>query len=107
MNKYPVKKSHTVRRLMRYVGKGYGVQFVLVLLCILVSATASVSGSLFLGSLIDDYITPLLAMDNPVFDGLLRALTMMGCLYLTGALCALIYNRLMVTISQGVQKTAT
>ena len=58
MNKYPVKKSHTVRRLMRYVGKGYGVQFVLVLLCILVSATASVSGSLFLGSLIDDYITP-------------------------------------------------
>ena len=104
MNKYPVKKSHTVRRLMRYVGKGYGVQFVLVLLCILVSATASVSGSLFLGSLIDDYITPLLAMDNPVFDGLLRALTMMGCLYLTGALCALIYNRLMVTISQGVQK---
>ncbi|MBM6724099.1 ABC transporter ATP-binding protein [Pseudoflavonifractor phocaeensis] len=104
MNKYPVKKSHTVRRLMRYVGKGYGVQFVLVLLCILVSATASVSGSLFLGSLIDDYITPLLAMDNPVFDGLLRALTMMGCLYLIGALCALIYNRLMVTISQGVQK---
>ena len=104
MNKYPIKKSHTVRRLMRYVGKGYGVQFVLVLLCILVSATASVSGSLFLGSLIDDYITPLLAMDNPVFDGLLRALTMMGCLYLTGALCALIYNRLMVTISQGVQK---
>ena len=104
MNKYPVKKSHTVRRLMRYVGRGYGAQFVLVLLCILVSAIASVSGSLFLGSLIDDYITPLLAMDNPVFDGLLHALIMMGCLYLTGALCALIYNRLMVTISQGVQK---
>ena len=100
----PVKKSHTVRRLMSYVGRGYGIKFVLVLLCILVSAIASVSGSLFLGSLIDDYITPLLAMDNPVFDGLVRALIMMGCLYLTGALCALAYNRLMVTISQGVQK---
>ena len=104
MNKYPVKKSHTVQRLMRYVGRGYGIQFVLVLVCILVSAIASVSGSLFLGSLIDDYITPLLAMDNPVFDGLLRALTMMACLYVVGALCALLYNRLMVTISQGVQK---
>ena len=104
MNKTPVKRSHTVRRLMRYVGRGYGLRFVLVLLCIMVSAIASVSGSLFLGSLIDDYITPLLAMDNPVFDGLLRALIMMGCLYLTGALCALAYNRLMVTISQGVQK---
>ncbi len=104
MNKTPVKRSHTVRRLMRYVGRGYGLRLVLVLLCIMVSAIASVSGSLFLGSLIDDYITPLLAMDNPVFDGLLRALIMMGCLYLTGALCALAYNRLMVTISQGVQK---
>ncbi len=104
MNKYPVKRSHTVRRLMSYVGKGYSLRFILVLLCILVSATASVSGSLFLGSLIDDYITPLLAMDNPVFDGLIHALTMMGCLYVTGALCALAYNRLMVSISQGVQK---
>ena len=100
----PVEKSRTVRRLMGYVGRGYGLKFVLVLLCILVSAIASVSGSLFLGSLIDDYITPLLAMDNPVFDGLIRALIMMGCLYLTGALCALAYNRLMVGISQGVQK---
>ena len=109
MNKMPtdkktVKKTHTVRRLMSYVGRGYGIRFILVLLCILVSAIASVSGSLFLGSLIDDYITPLMAMDNPVFDGLLHALIMMGCLYLTGALCALAYNRLMVTISQGVQK---
>ena len=104
MNQSPVKRSHTVRRLMSYVGRGYGLRFVLVLLCILVSAIASVSGSLFLGSLIDDYITPLLAMDNPVFDGLLRALTMMACLYVTGTLCALAYNRLMVTISQGVQK---
>lgn len=99
-----VKKSHTIRRLLRYVGRGYAVKFVLVLICIMVSAIASVSAALFLGSLIDDYITPLLAMDNPVFDGLLHALVMMGCLYVTGALCALAYNRLMVTISQGVQK---
>ena len=77
MNKSPVKKSHTVRRLMSYVGRGYGFRFILVLLCILISAIASVSGSLFLGSLIDDYITPLMAMENPVFDGLIHALTMM------------------------------
>lgn len=104
INPSPVKRSHTVRRLMSYVGRGYGLRFMLVLVCILISAIASVSGSLFLGSLIDDYITPLLAMDNPVFDGLLHALILMGCLYLTGALCALAYNRIMVTISQGVQK---
>ncbi|MCI7472349.1 MAG: ABC transporter ATP-binding protein/permease [Clostridiales bacterium] len=102
--KPPVNRSRTMRRLMQYVKRGYGFRFLLVLVCILISAIASVSGSLFLGSLIDDYITPLLAMDNPVFDGLLHALVLMGCLYLSGALCALAYNRLMVTISQGVQK---
>ena len=104
MNKMPKKKSHTVRRLLSYVGRGYLIRFFLVLVCILVSAVASVAGSIFLKDLIDVYIMPLLAMDNPVFTGLLHALLTMACLYVVGALCALAYNRLMVTISQGVQK---
>ena len=104
MNKSPVNKRHTVRRLLGYVGRGYLLRFGLVLICILVSAIGSVAGSLFLGALIDDYITPLLGMTNPDFSGLLHALILMGCLYVGGILCALAYNRLMVTISQGVQK---
>ena len=76
-----------------------------MLLCILVSAIASVGGSLFLQALIDDYIAPLLAMETPVYTALLQALLTMACLYVTGALCTLAYNRIMVTISQGVQKT--
>ena len=104
MNKSPVNKRHTVRRLLGYVGRGYLLRFGLVLICILVSAIGSVAGSLFLGALIDDYITPLLGMINPDFSGLLHALILMGCLYVGGILCALAYNRLMVTISQGVQK---
>ena len=104
MNKMPKKKSHTVRRLLSYVGRGYLIRFFLVLVCILVSAVASVASSLFLKDLIDVYIMPLLAMDNPVFTGLLHALLLMACLSVVGALCALAYNRLMVTISQGVQK---
>lgn len=104
MNKAPVNRKHVVGRLLSYVGRGYLALFVVVILCILVSAVASVSGSLFLGALIDDYITPLLAMANPDFSGLLRVILMMACLYLVGALCAFAYNRIMVTISQGVQK---
>ena len=104
MNKAPVNRRHVVGRLLSYVGRGYLALFVVVILCILVSAVASVSGSLFLGTLIDDYITPLLAMANPDFSGLLRVILMMACLYLVGALCAFAYNRIMVTISQGVQK---
>ena len=103
-NNSPVNKRHTVRRLLGYVGRGYLLRFGLVLVCILVSAIGSVAGSLFLGALIDDYITPLLGMTNPDYSNLLHALTLMGCLYVMGILCALAYNRIMVTISQGVQK---
>ena len=103
-NNSPVNKRHTVRRLLGYVGRGYLLRFGLVLVCILVSAIGSVAGSLFLGALIDDYITPLLGMTNPDYSNLFHALTLMGCLYVMGILCALAYNRIMVTISQGVQK---
>ena len=81
MNKMPKKKSHTVRRLLSYVGRGYLIRFFLVLVCILVSAVASVASSLFLKDLIDVYIMPLLAMDNPVFTGLLHALLTICLLY--------------------------
>ena len=104
MNKAPVNRKHVVGRLLSYVGRGYLALFVVVILCILVSAVAAVSGSLFLGTLIDNYIVPLAAMANPDFSGLLRMILMMACLYLVGALCAFAYNRIMVTISQGVQK---
>ena len=74
MNKTPVNRSHTVKRLLGYVSQDYRGRFLLVLLCIMVSAIASVAGSLFLKTLIDDYIVPLLGTDNPVFDGLIRHL---------------------------------
>ena len=105
MNKIPSGKRHTASRILRYVFAGYKLRFFLVLLCILVSAIASVGGSLFLQALIDDYIAPLLAMETPVYTALLQALLTMACLYVTGALCTLAYNRIMVAISQGVQKT--
>ncbi len=104
MNKPVVNKRHTVRRLMSYLGRGYQLRFVLVLICILITAVASVSGSLFLGTLIDNYITPLLAMETPVYDDLARVISMMAGLYVLGVVCAFLYNRLMVTISQGMQK---
>ena len=104
MNKAPVNRKHVVGRLLSYVGRGYLALFVVVILCILVSAVAAVSGSLFLGTLIDNYIVPLAAMANPDFSGLLRVIDIRIGLYLVGALCAFAYNRIMVTISQGVQK---
>ncbi|MGN1235667.1 MAG: ABC transporter ATP-binding protein, partial [Christensenellaceae bacterium] len=76
-----------------------------VVVCILLSAVASAASSMFLQSLIDDYITPLLGSDSPVFTGLLKALICIGVIYLIGVLSTLFYSRMMVTIAQGTLKT--
>ena len=94
----------TVKRLLGYIFKDYKIHFFLVIVCILCSSLAGVAGSLFLQSLIDDYITPLIGVNAPDFTPLLKALCVMAAIYLTGMLTTFFYNRIMVTISQGVQK---
>lgn len=101
----PQADRKTIRRLMSYVTGKYRVQFVLVLVAIVLSALAGVAGSLFLRILIDDYVTPLMGQQNPNFLPLLRAILTMGGIYLLGVAATLVYNWMMVTISQGVQKT--
>ncbi|MFB0920689.1 MAG: ABC transporter ATP-binding protein [Oscillospiraceae bacterium] len=103
--KPPVKrfKPGTIKRLFSYMAR-YKLQLVLVVACILLSAAASAASSLFIRTLIDKHIIPLLGSANPDFSNLLKALVIMGCIYLLGALCTLLYNRMMVVISQGTLK---
>mgnify|MGYP000548538277 FL=1 len=72
MSKMQFDKT-ALRRLFSYM-KEYKGQLVFVVICILLSAIASATSSVFLQTLIDDYIVPLLGTDNPVFDGLIRHL---------------------------------
>lgn len=104
MNKQPVKKWQTIKRLLAYVFKNYKFLFALVLVCILVSSAVTVAGSLFIQVVIDSYITPLLLEEYPVFDGLLQAIGIMAMIYLSGVIASFLYNRWMVTISQGILK---
>ena len=92
-------------RLFRMIVQGNALRLVVVLIAIVVSAVASVGASVFLESLIDDYIKPLLLMENPVFDQLLRALMGMACLYAAGLIATYLYNRIMVTVSQRTLKS--
>ncbi len=92
------------KRLFYYVSHGNRAKFALVFVCILISALVGVAGSLFMQRLIDQYIAPLLLEANPDFTGLNRAIMGMGVLYLTGVIAGFTYNRLMVSISQGVLK---
>ncbi len=103
MPKIPMD-GKAAKRLLGYVWKGHKGQLSAVLICILVSAITGVAGSLFTQRLIDDYITPLLLSPSPVFTGLLQAILMMAVVYLAGTLAAFAYNRIMVSVSQGVLK---
>lgn len=93
----------TLGRLLSYM-KSYKGQLAFVVVCILLSSVASAASSMFLQTLIDDYIVPLLSTDTPIFTGLLKALAVIGAIYLIGVLSALFYNRVMVTIAQGTLK---
>ena len=93
----------TVKRLLSYMSC-YRGQLALVVTCILVSAIASAASSMFLQTLIDDYIVPLLATDAPVWTGLAHALITIGAVYVVGVAATLVYNRAMVTVAQGTLK---
>ncbi|MGN1193384.1 MAG: ABC transporter ATP-binding protein [Dorea sp.] len=93
----------TLIKIMSYM-KEYRGRMIVVVICILLSAIASAASSLFLQTLIDEYIAPMLVMDAPVFIGLIHALITIGAVYVIGVAATLIYNRLMVTIAQGTLK---
>lgn len=93
----------TIKRLLSYFSI-YRLQLVFVVTAIIISAVAGVVSSLFLQTLIDDYILPLLIQAVPDFSGLFRIILLMAGLYLVGVLSTLCYNRLMVVVSQGILK---
>ena len=102
MSKMQFDKT-ALRRLFSYM-KEYKGQLIFVVICILLSAVASAASSVFLQTLIDDYIVPLLGTNNPVFTGLLKALATIGIIYIIGVLSSFLYSRAMVTVAQGTLK---
>ena len=96
-------KPGTIRRLLSYLG-AYRIQLILVVVCILISAGASVASALFIQTLIDDFITPMLLNQSSDFSELLKAITTMGFIFAAGIVATLIYNRMMAVIAQGTLK---
>ena len=101
MNKDGLK---SIKRIFSYIIKNYKKQFIFVVICIVISSVASVAGSLFLQTLIDDYISPLLEVDNPVYTGLLKMIGVLAVVYVFGIISSYLYNRLLAVISQGTLK---
>ncbi len=101
MNKPEIKKG-TIKRIIKYITSEYKKELIIVFVCIILSSIASVAGSLFLQTLIDNYITPLLETENPVFTGLIKAIGVMAVIYIVGIITGYLYSRIMAVIAQGV-----
>ena len=104
----PVQKVENpeklLARLMKYIGKTYTIHLIVVVICIFASVLANVQGTMFMKSLIDDYITPLLGKADPDFGPLMQAIMRVAGFYLLGVSCTFIYNRVMVYVTQGTLK---
>ena len=90
-----------LKRIMAEVFQHYLPHCILVLICIVVSALANVQASLFLQTLIDDYIIPMTQQQDPSFAPLAGALMQVGCIYVVGILAAWLNARIMVNVTQG------
>ena len=91
-------------RLLAYIMKNYAVHCILVVICIFITVLASVQGTWFMQTLIDNYILPLIGQADPDFSGLLHAIMRVAVFYLIGAIASYIYTRIMVNVSQGTLK---
>lgn len=89
------------KRLFGFMMESYRIPFIIVVICIIAAAFASVQSSMFSKTLIDEYITPLLGVDNPDFGPMLKGLASIACVYLVGIVTSYAYNRIMVNITQG------
>ncbi|EFM29819.1 ABC transporter ATP-binding protein [Streptococcus gallolyticus] len=102
--KKEINKQDTLKRVLAYVLKNYKWRFLLVLVLILVTALCMVRFSLFMQTLIDSYITPLLSAKNPDFSGLAHAIFQLIIIGIIGVLSSYTYNRLMVYVGQGTMR---
>ncbi len=104
----PKKKTEnvggTLKRLMGYVLKEYKIHCLVVLIAILISSLSNVYGSLFLKTLIDDYIAPFLNEASPNFAPLFNALIKLGIIYYIGVIASYVYSKIMILVSQGALK---
>ncbi len=88
-------------RLMGFLLSRYWLHYLVVIICIVLSVFSSVQGTLFLTTLIDDYIEPMVGAQNPDFTPLLRAMIRVAGYYLLGVVAAFVQQKVLISVSQG------
>ena len=103
-DKKKISSMYVLKRLLTYMVKNYKFSFLVVVICIIIGAFATMQGMLFVQSLVDDYIMPLLDSANPDFAPLAQALMGIVVFYIVGIAASYAYNRIMVNVSQGTMR---
>ena len=93
----------TLLRLLSYL-KHYTPTLIIVMLCVLATAFASITGSTALGDLVDEFILPMVATGSADFAPLTRFVVKIGCIFAVGVLASFFQSYLMVGVTQGIQK---
>ena len=93
----------TIFRLLSYF-KNYKFAVTLVMICLVLTALSNVVGMTFLQTIVDDYVTPLLKVDNPDFSGLAAVVLQMAAVFGVGVVASLFQGVFMARVAQGVQK---
>ena len=93
-----------LNRVLRYLLHYYKWPFLLVILCILLSAVTTVAGATFPQKLVDTYIVPMLQSGSQDFSPLKYDLMRLAALLALGVAAGFCYNWLMVRISQGTMR---
>lgn len=93
--------SKILKRILGFTWKDYGILWIVVVICIFTSVYASLQGTMFMKTLIDAYIVPLIGGEHPDFSNLLHAITKVGMFYVAGVLASFVQSRVMINISQG------
>ncbi len=98
-------QTKTLKRLAKYIWKGYKFRFLLVFLCIIVTSVVSAASASFVGSVFDNYISKLIGTANPDYSALIGAIVKTGIIFLFGVIAVFLQNLLMVFITQGIMRS--
>ena len=106
MNNYKrkVNTSEVLKRVIGYMIRYYKIPFVMVIVCIIITAIATVVGASFPQKLVDDYIEPMVLSGSKDFSGLLSDIKRLVLIMADGVISVFTYNRFMVNVGQGIMR---
>lgn len=102
ITKRPKDTKKTLGRLLSYIFSGYKFHFAAVVILIIISSVAGVRGSMFIQTVLDDFVVPMIKTHSTDFLPLLYAILQMLGIYAAGVMASFLFNRIMIVVGQGV-----